>query len=91
MQDEYWAMVQEGLDGEAPLKLILKGWMEEGTGVVAVVFATLDKVAAEKRLKDLVEHEEDGYFMVYSVPLDTDLRTIGHYPSIGITKEDFEQ
>lgn len=29
--------------------------------------------------------------MVYNVPLDTDLMTLTHYPSIAITKEDLKQ
>ncbi len=40
-------------------------------------------------MKPLLSQEEsDAYFMAYSVPFDTDLTTIGHYPSIAISKED---
>lgn len=57
-------------------------------GVVSVVYATEDKNQAEKKLKELTERNPEHYYMVYSVPLDTDLLTLEHYPSIEITKED---
>ena len=38
----------------------------------------------------LSQKEDDVYFMVYSVPFDTDLTTIGHYPSIAISMDDLK-
>ncbi|MGG4492433.1 hypothetical protein [Brevibacillus reuszeri] len=88
---DYMNMVEVALTDEQPLKLILKGWMEEGVGIVAVVYATTDSNKARKRIKELASAaNEENYYMVYSVPFDTDLTQIGHYPSIAISKEDFE-
>ncbi|GHU37778.1 hypothetical protein FACS1894193_04900 [Bacilli bacterium] len=87
----YEEMVALGLHGDAPLKLILKGFVEDKQGVVAVVFATLDENKAEAEMKRLLDQEEsDVYYMVYSVPFDTDLTTIDHYPSIAISGEDLK-
>ena len=35
---EYMKMVEAALTDKQPLKLILKGWVEEGVGIVAVVY-----------------------------------------------------
>lgn len=90
MNNEYWQMVDEGLNGESPLKLILKGWVEDSVGVVAVVYASTNLESTKEKIKQLTADNKDAYYMVYSVPLDTDLTTIGHYPSIAISKEDFK-
>ncbi len=92
--NSYEDYVQLGLNGDAPLKLILCGNVEvsgnEKVGVVAVVFATLDRALAECKLSELVSANPDKYYMVYSVPLDIDLTCLDHYPSIAISREDFE-
>jgi hypothetical protein len=91
---EYDQYVELGLNGEAPLKLILCGNVENkngfNVGVVAVVYVTTDKNLVEEKMKELINNKEnsDKYYMVYSVPLNTDLTTFDHYPSIEITKED---
>lgn len=89
---EYEDLVKQGLNGDAPLKLILCGRVEgaEGgkTGVVEVVYATMDRAAAEQKIHELVNAYPDHYYMVYSVPTDVDLTTLSHYPSIAITPDD---
>lgn len=84
--------IELGLNGEAPLKVIMRGGIAGGsdgkTGVVSLVYASMDKAAAEKKIYELTEMDQDSYYMVYSVPLDTDLSKLEHYPSIAITKED---
>ena len=81
-----------GLNGSAPLKVILCGKTEyvdnEKVGVVSVVYATNDRANAETRMNELMEAHPDRYYMVYSVPLDTDLEQLSHYPSIEISKDD---
>jgi hypothetical protein len=83
-----------GLRGESPLKLILCGNTQDSNhgkvGVVSVVYATTDAVLAERKLYEYRQHDPASYYMVYSVPLDTDLTTLPHYPSIEITKKDLE-
>lgn len=91
----YEKYIEQGLNGEATLKLILCGNVEEcdngKIGVISVVYATNDKEAARKKLQELSDNNPMGdYYMIYSVPLDTDLRTLSHYPSIAIKKEDLE-
>lgn len=92
---QYEDYIKMGLDGEAPLKVILCGMVEENprgkVGVVSVVYVTMDRVQAEAKLRELLQqNQEERYYMVYSVPLDTDLTALSHYPSIEITKEDLE-
>lgn len=91
---QYEAYVTLGLNGEAPLKVIMCGSVQEiqgeKVGVVSIVYATMDRELAKKRLYDLNAKNNDSrhYYMVYSVPLDTDLTTLAHYPSIAISPED---
>lgn len=89
---EYQDYIKQGLNGEAPLKLILCGNVQgvenDKVGVVSVIYATNNKDLAEKQLHKLMTANPDNYYMVYSVPLDTDLTTLTHYPSIAITKSD---
>ncbi|GAA0392465.1 hypothetical protein [Paenibacillus motobuensis] len=88
---EYMKMVEAALTDKQPLKLILKGWVEEGVGIVAVVYATTNSNKARNRFEELTSAaNENIYYMVYSVPFDTDLTQMGHYPSIAISREDFE-
>ena len=90
-QDEY---IQIGIDGIGSLKIILQASIEsaEGSkvGVVSVVFATMDKENARKRIQALIDSNPNNYYMVYSVPLDTDLSLLAHYPSIVVTKVDLQ-
>ena len=91
---DYQDYVKMGLEGEGILKLILCGSVEEEkdgkTGVVSVVFATEEKELAREKLQELLEESPENYYMVYSVPLDTDLTELAHYPSIEITREDLQ-
>lgn len=91
--DEY---IELGLNGVAPLKIIMRGNVIENqgskVGVVSVVFATMDKALARENLTSLIEaNKNDDYYMVYSVPLDTDLTQLEHFPSVVITKEDLSE
>lgn len=91
---DYQKYIDKGLNGKEPLKLILRGYVENmennKVGVVSVVYATNDKRLAEKKIQELNNSNDyqNAYHMVYSVPLDTDLTKLEHYPSIEINKED---
>lgn len=92
---EYQECIEQGLNGEAPLKLILCGsvqWteMDDKLGVVSVVYATNDKDLAEQKIHELTAANPDNYYMVYSVPLNVDLTELVYYPSIAITKNDLK-
>ncbi len=91
---EYEEYIEQGLNGEAPLKLILCGNVQstdnDKVGVVSVVFATNDKDLAEQKIHELAAANPGNYYMVYSVPLNVDLTALTHYPSIAISKDDLE-
>ena len=91
---EYEKYIEQGLNGEAPLKLILCGNVQstenDKVGVVSVVFATNDKNLAEQKIHELTAANPNNYYMVYSVPLNVNLTELTHYPSIAITKDDLE-
>ncbi|MEF2953922.1 MAG: hypothetical protein U0O33_05455 [Blautia sp.] len=69
----YEEYIKQGLDGEAPLKVILCGNVEGAgkgkVGVVSVVYATEKKELAEQKIRELAEAHPERYYMVYSVPL----------------------
>ena len=91
---DYEDYIAQGLHGDAPLKLILCGSVEDSkpgkVGVVSVVYATQDPARAEEKIREWSRLYPQRYYMVYSVPLDTDLAGLPHYPSIEITKEDLQ-
>jgi hypothetical protein len=87
--------IELGLKDDGNLKLILKGSVEYSSrefeakvGVVSVVYATYNCQKARQRFAELTAAAKDDYYMVYSCPLDTDLLTLEHYPSIQIGKDD---
>lgn len=89
---DYQEYINLGLEGAAPLKVIMCGNVQESAdgkvGVVSIVYATLNKDAARQKIQELAQASPNDYYMVYSVPLDTDLTTLSHYPSIAISKSD---
>lgn len=79
----YWEKGGEGMNIRTILLVLLF--------FVLLVYVTMDRVQAEANLRELLQqNEEERYYMVYSVPLDTDLTALSHYPSMEITKEDLE-
>lgn len=91
---EYEEYIKQGLNGEAPLKIILCGNIQcaenDKIGVVSVVYATNDKDLAEQKIHELTAANPNNYYMIYSVPLNVDLTELSHYPSIAITKDDLQ-
>lgn len=88
----YNDLIEMGLNGVEPLKIIMCGRVDasgnEKVGVVEVVYISMDKEAVKKKIEAFSKQYPDNYYMVYSVPLDTDLTTLNHYPSISIEKSD---
>jgi len=88
---EYKDYIKQGLNGNAPLKLILcgniQGTENDKVGVVSVIYATNDKDLAEQKMNELIAVNPDNYYMVYSVPLNVDLTELSHYPSIAISEK----
>ena len=79
------------------VRMILCGSVEasrvnpsEKVGVVSVVFVSADEKQIKRKLEELQEKNPKGFYMEYVVPLDVDLTTLEHYPSLAISKEDFQ-
>ena len=66
MLTSYEEMVALGLHGQAPLKVILKGFIEDKVGVAAVVFATLDEKKAADEMKRLLFKKKMTYILWYT-------------------------
>ncbi|OFI49688.1 hypothetical protein BG261_02350 [Floricoccus tropicus] len=81
-------MALDGLNNDYPLKVIIRGRMENNLGVAEVLFVSEDK----ELIWDFYEAnlKKDDFLMIYGVPYDTDLSKIGHYPSVAFEKDDFE-
>ena len=97
MTDE--KLIKEGLNGKDSLKIILSGYVdksenentEEKVGVVSVMFVSENKELVVKKIEEFEAKYPERYFMVYSVPLDTNLEELNHYPSIVIFQSDLNQ
>jgi len=57
-------------------------------GVVSVVFISYDVDISKQKLQEYIKNDTESIYMLYCVPLDTDLATLEHYPSIAVTKKD---
>ena len=66
-----------------------RAWVkEEKVGVVSVMFVSDSKELVVKKIEEFEAKYPERYFMVYSVPLDTNLEELNHYPSIAIFPSD---
>ena len=66
-----------------------RAWVkEEKVGVVSVMFVSESKELVVKKIEEFEAKYPERYFMVYSVPLDTNLEELNHYPSIAIFPSD---
>ncbi|HEV9798194.1 TPA: phosphoribosylaminoimidazole carboxylase [Streptococcus pneumoniae] len=58
--------------------------------VVEVLYASADQDKVKAKYEELAAQYPENYLAIYDVPLDTDLNTLDHYPSVFIEKEEFE-
>ena len=74
------------------IQLIVNAFVEKDkTGaVVEVLFASADQDKVQAKYEELITQYPENYLASYEVPLDTDLNTLDHYPSVFIGKEEFE-
>ena len=79
------------------VRMILCGSVEasrvnpsEKVGVVSVVFVSANEKQIKRKLEELQKKNPKGFYMEYVVPLDVDLTTLEHYPSLAISKEDLQ-
>ena len=73
------------------IQIIVNAFVEEGkeTAVVEVLFASADHEKVKAKYKELKIQYPDNYLVIYDLPLDTDLSSLPHYPSVVTSKEEF--
>ncbi|ADM83698.1 TPA: phosphoribosylaminoimidazole carboxylase [Streptococcus pneumoniae] len=74
------------------IQIIVNTFIEKDkTGaVVEVLYASADQDKVKAKYEELAAQYPENYLAIYDVPLDTDLNTLDHYPSVFIEKEEFE-
>ncbi|CAG5439240.1 phosphoribosylaminoimidazole carboxylase ATPase subunit [Streptococcus pneumoniae] len=74
------------------IQIIVNTFIEKDkTGaVVEVLYASADQDKVPAKYEELAAQYPENYLAIYDVPLDTDLNTLDHYPSVFIGKEEFE-
>ena len=74
------------------IQIIVNAFLEEGkeTAVVEVLFASADHEKVKAKYQELKVQYPDSYLAIYDLPLDTDLSSLPHYPSVAINKEEFD-
>lgn len=75
------------------IQIIIKAFVEKDkTGaIVEVLFASADHDKVQAKYDELVAQNSENYLAIYDLPLDMDLNTLDHYPSVWIGKEEFEE
>jgi hypothetical protein len=74
------------------IQIIVNAFIEKDKteAVVEVLFASSDREKVKAKHEELVAQYPENYLAIYDLPLDTDLNTLDHYPSVWIGKEEFE-
>ena len=70
------------------IQLIVNAFIEKkkAGAVVEVLYASSDRGKVKAKYEELVAQFPENYLAIYDVPLDTDLNTLDHYPSVWIEK-----
>ena len=74
------------------IQIIVNAFVEKDkTGaVVEVLFASSNHEKVKAKYEELVAQYPENYLAIYDLPLDTDLSSLPHYPSVAINKEEFD-
>lgn len=74
------------------IQIIVNAFVEKDKSgaVVEVLFASADTDKVQAKYDELVAQYPGNYLVIYGLPLDTDLNTLDHYPSVWIGKEEFD-
>lgn len=74
------------------IQIIVNAFVEKDkTGaVVEVLFASSNQEKVKAKYEELVAQYPENYLAIYDLPLDTDLSSLPHYPSVAISKEEFD-
>ena len=57
---------------------------------VKVLYASSNHEKVKAKYEELLAQYPENYLAIYDLPLDTDLNSLEHYPSVWIGKEEFE-
>ena len=73
------------------IQIIVNAFVEKDkTGaVVEVLFASADHEKVKAKYQELKIQYPNSYLAIYDLPLDTELSSLPHYPSVSISKEEF--
>ena len=73
------------------IQIIVNAFVEEGKeiAVVEVLFASADHEKVKAKYQELKIQYPNNYLAIYDSPLDTDLSSLPHYPSVVTSKEEF--
>ena len=73
------------------IQIIVNAFVEKDkTGaVVEVLFASADHEKVKAKYQELKIQYPNNYLAIYDLPLDTVLSSLPHYPSVAISKEEF--
>ena len=74
------------------IQIIVNAFVEESkeTAVVEVLFASADHEKVKAKYQELKIQYLDNYLAIYDLPLDSDLSSLPHYPTVAISKEEFD-
>lgn len=74
------------------IQLIVNAFVgKDKTGaVVEVLYDSSNYEKVKVKYDELVAQYPENYLAIYDVPLDIDLNTLDHYPSVLIGKEEFK-
>ena len=74
------------------IQIIVNAFVEESkeTAVVEVLFASADHEKVKAKYQELKIQYLDNYLAIYDLPLESDLSSLPHYPSVAISKEEFD-
>lgn len=64
---------------------------DKSGAVVEVVFASADSDKVQAKYDELVAQYPENYLTIYDLPMDMDLNSLPHYPSVVISKEEFRK
>ena len=74
------------------IQIIVNAFVEKDkTGaVVEFLYASANHEKVKDKYQELKIQYPDNYLAIYDLPLDTDLSSLPHYPSVAISKEEFD-
>lgn len=73
------------------IQIIVHAFIEKGeAGIVEMFYASADHETVQAKHEELQKQYPADYLAIYDLPLDTDLSSLAHYPSVAIGKEEFE-